>query len=607
MTNVLASLQPGDELYLQDSGDATKWGRYELTAPGTDQGTWWSFPVQLVSNGPGTLPANNRDTTVMVRVPGTPGPQGPAGPPGPTGPTGATGPPGSQGATGPQRPQRTTGAQGPTGATGSQGPKGDTGATGATGPAGAPGPPGSDFYAIATTAGVTPSVPSNTFTQVAISSLAQSSAGFHVASGGIVVEQAGTYTVTASLQYPAGSVSGRRVLLLQVGTGAPGSGGTTRLAYFDDSSPAIGNNVSAEVAWTGRILNAGDTLTIWAWVDAGIGPVSPALLNFNVTRQGAGLQGVAGPAGTSGPLAGIELLRSAAMTAFTSGSQPIPWDTVTARGPAPAQPLWTSANPTRLYADRTGWWQVSVGVSWPPNTTGSYRVTWLRSSGGVQLPGDLQGGNQGTSYTWQVLSRTLWLTAGDWIEVLVGHDATAAFAPQAGFMAGSWQPVQGVKGDPGAGIIPGGTAGQVLSKKTTSDFDTQWSAPSAGWFNISAWPGLGGNWTDYAAPYGPGAFFIDYLPGGRVFLRGLVQWNQGISPDGQLLFNMPAPYRPQALSVHACRFGGAGSSYGVCRVDGDSGGNFYPREFAFGSGLPSPPNWSGTWVSLAGISYTTTV
>lgn len=71
-TNVLATTQPGSKIYLQDSADATKWGRYQTTALGTDNGTWFSFPVTFLEGG-ATLPANNRDTYVAITTPGAGG------------------------------------------------------------------------------------------------------------------------------------------------------------------------------------------------------------------------------------------------------------------------------------------------------------------------------------------------------------------------------------------------------------------------------------------------------------------------------------------------------------------------------------------------------
>lgn len=39
---------------------------------------------------------------------------------------------------------------------------------------------------------------------------------------------------------------------------------------------------------------------------------------------------------------------------------------------------------------------------------------------------------------------------------------------------------QGPKGDPGEGVPPGGTAGQILSKASNTDYDTQWTNPPEG-------------------------------------------------------------------------------------------------------------------------------
>lgn len=39
---------------------------------------------------------------------------------------------------------------------------------------------------------------------------------------------------------------------------------------------------------------------------------------------------------------------------------------------------------------------------------------------------------------------------------------------------------QGPKGDPGQGVPAGGTAGQVLTKKSVTDYDTEWKTPSGG-------------------------------------------------------------------------------------------------------------------------------
>jgi len=142
-TNVLTAIEPGDTLYLQDSGDSTKWGRYKVNQAGIDQGSWMQFLVTLIDAGAGGVPNNNRSTTVIATHPAIPGPQGPIGP---TGNTGPQGPQGVQGPPGPLGPQGSTGAQGnpgTTGATGAQGAKGDKGDQGLPGPTGPQGTQGS--------------------------------------------------------------------------------------------------------------------------------------------------------------------------------------------------------------------------------------------------------------------------------------------------------------------------------------------------------------------------------------------------------------------------------------------------------------------------------
>ena len=121
VSNLVAKVQPGDRIYIQDKDDATRWGRYEVTQAAVDHGSWVSYQVTPIDHGPGGMPTKNKDATVTIATPseGAQGPPGPAGPVGPQGPAGATGP------------------QGPTGATGPQGAKGDTGSTGPQGPAGA--------------------------------------------------------------------------------------------------------------------------------------------------------------------------------------------------------------------------------------------------------------------------------------------------------------------------------------------------------------------------------------------------------------------------------------------------------------------------------------
>ena len=155
-----AKIKAGDAFRVELKSDASTYIKVNVTAVGTDHGTWWSWPVTFVT-GQGSPPSNNTPMLVTLL---TTGPQAeewiggagaPAGTLGNVGDwyldqtsgdvyekTGSTtwtlrtnikGPTGATGATGAQGPQGTTGSQGP------QGNPGTPGATGSQGPAGAPG------------------------------------------------------------------------------------------------------------------------------------------------------------------------------------------------------------------------------------------------------------------------------------------------------------------------------------------------------------------------------------------------------------------------------------------------------------------------------------
>lgn len=64
-----AKIKAGDEFYIQDRTDATKWGRYTIDMVGTDHGDYWTFEMTYL-DGHGTLPANNTDTSVSLIVEG---------------------------------------------------------------------------------------------------------------------------------------------------------------------------------------------------------------------------------------------------------------------------------------------------------------------------------------------------------------------------------------------------------------------------------------------------------------------------------------------------------------------------------------------------------
>lgn len=63
----------------------------------------------------------------------------------------------------------------------------------------------------------------------------------------------------------------------------------------------------------------------------------------------------------------------------------------------------------------------------------------------------------------------------DYIAILATD--TEIPAPAAGDFAGLWKKY---KGEPGAGVLPGGTLGQVLTKSSEDDYDTSWQDPAGG-------------------------------------------------------------------------------------------------------------------------------
>ena len=172
------AIKAGDDVALQHKTDASRWARFNVTAPAADNGTWFDLVVSYLDGG-GALPNSGSDIVFAILTDGAASSQWYTGSAAPasslgrvgdmylqadgvvwryedpagwtasstdiTGPMGATGAQGPAGATGAQGPAGATGAQGPKGdpgTAGAQGPKGDTGATGAQGPQGNPGATG---------------------------------------------------------------------------------------------------------------------------------------------------------------------------------------------------------------------------------------------------------------------------------------------------------------------------------------------------------------------------------------------------------------------------------------------------------------------------------
>lgn len=106
---ILAQVQTGQRVYLQDKDDADKRQLYLITGDLVDHGDYVEVPVEWIEENSGDPLTEHRIMVGWLRdgATGATGPTGPAGATGPTGPAGATGTAGSAGA---------TGATGPTGA-----------------------------------------------------------------------------------------------------------------------------------------------------------------------------------------------------------------------------------------------------------------------------------------------------------------------------------------------------------------------------------------------------------------------------------------------------------------------------------------------------------
>ena len=109
------------------------------------------------------------------------------------------------------------------------------------------------------------------------------------------------------------------------------------------------------------------------------------------------------------------------------------------------------------------------------------RISHLNSSLTVKNNRDMTGNMPGAANNWyQIYNEAM-------VDAVVGDVIQALFRPSvASAFAGCYIeiiPIGAQKGDPGLGIPAGGSVGQVLTKKTTTDYDTQWSnvaiAPAA--------------------------------------------------------------------------------------------------------------------------------
>jgi len=63
----VGTFQVNDTLFIQDSADASKWGKYSITGGFSDQGTWGYFPVKYLEST-GAVPSNNAAVLMLAEV-----------------------------------------------------------------------------------------------------------------------------------------------------------------------------------------------------------------------------------------------------------------------------------------------------------------------------------------------------------------------------------------------------------------------------------------------------------------------------------------------------------------------------------------------------------
>ena len=67
VTNVLASLATGDQIYIQTQADSANWARHRISGTPTNQGGWFQIPVEHVTSG-GSAPTNNTPCLVQFTL-----------------------------------------------------------------------------------------------------------------------------------------------------------------------------------------------------------------------------------------------------------------------------------------------------------------------------------------------------------------------------------------------------------------------------------------------------------------------------------------------------------------------------------------------------------
>lgn len=90
-------------------------------------------------------------------------------------------------------------------------------------------------------------------------------------------------------------------------------------------------------------------------------------------------------------------------------------------------PVWTAANPTKLYPQTPGWYDIEANVSWTSLVDNAWRILGIRHSGNdgiVRVKSRIDVASRGA--TKQRMAHTWFVNGGDSIEMVVWSAAAAA-------------------------------------------------------------------------------------------------------------------------------------------------------------------------------------
>jgi Collagen triple helix repeat (20 copies) len=391
--------------------------------------------------------------------PGPQGPEGPEGPPGPPGPEGPEGDPGLTGATGPQGatgPAGAQGVQGPQGIPGTQGPTGSTGPPGPTGPTGAdstvPGPPGSTGPPGATG----PTGPAGADSTVPGPPGAQGVKGDKGDQG-----NPGPTGATGS-QGPTGS------------TGPAGATGAT------GPGVAPGGTLDQVLAKA----SATDFATKWVTPTAGSGGTDNVLSSMEVTfiADATANTTLTAMAAAEDYLATSVRHTTKVDLANFSQVRFVVRRMATASAPGAVVNLKYSLTDPASAFSAAAWMAIPAQLSLNA-TSVTLDTGWINMPAGMKVNNVYlsvtQAGGDGTAAPVIGSVRAFFKGVGPFGPEGPQGPAGSTGAQGPPGTTGAQGP-PGTTGATGPGVAPGGTTSQVLTKKSATDFDTQWIDPTGG-------------------------------------------------------------------------------------------------------------------------------